>query len=102
VWPIDAEAVLKRFNNHLQPHNKDAEIEEHSDSNSWPELRKIFNAAVANKARIKSKRLLRSIYSLQVNNELLHSRNNKLEHELSIIKKRLTQQTTLTTQEGDN
>jgi hypothetical protein len=102
VWPMDADAVLKRFNNHPQPHDEDAEIREHGDGDSWPELRKIFDAAVADKARIESKRLSRSIHSIQVNNELLHRRNDELEHELSIIKKRPTQRTTLTTQVGDD
>ncbi|KAI0573570.1 hypothetical protein TUN199_10570 [Pyrenophora tritici-repentis] len=102
VWPMEADAVLKRFNNHPQPHDEDAEIGEHGDGDSWPELRKILDAAVADKARIESKRLSRSIHSLQVNNELLHTRNEELEHEPNVIKKRPAQRTTLTTQEGDD
>ncbi|KAF1922314.1 uncharacterized protein M421DRAFT_10665 [Didymella exigua CBS 183.55] len=86
VWPMDADAVLKRFNNHPPQQDEDAEIGEHGDGDSWPELRKIFDAAVADKARIEAKRLSRSLHSLQLN----------------VIKKRPTQRTTLTTQDGDD
>ena len=57
VWPMDADAVLKRFNNHPPRQDNDAEIGEHGDGDSWPELRKIFDAAVADKARVEAKRL---------------------------------------------
>jgi hypothetical protein len=102
VWPMDADAVLKRFNNTPQRQDEDAEIGEHGNGNSWPELRKIFDAAVANKTRIEAKRLSQGLHSLQVNNELLQTQNEKLQHELNLIKKRPTQRTTLTTQEGDD
>jgi hypothetical protein len=68
--------------------------------NSWPELRKIFNAAVADKARIK--RLSQSLHLLQVNNKLLCTQNKELQHKLNVIKKRPTQQTILTTQDGND
>jgi hypothetical protein len=102
VWPMDADAVLKRFNNYPQRQDEDAEIGEHGNGDSWPELHKIFNAAVADKARIEAKRLSQSLHSLQVNNELLRAQNKELEHELNVIKKRPTQRTTLTTQDGDD
>jgi hypothetical protein len=38
---------------------------------------------------------------LQVNNELLRTRNEELQHRLNIIKKRSMQRATLTTQDGD-
>jgi hypothetical protein len=39
---------------------------------------------------------------LQVNNEVLCAQNKELQHEINVIKKRPIQQTTLTTQDGDN
>jgi hypothetical protein len=36
-------------------------------------LRKIFDAAVADKAKIEAKRLSQGLHSLQVNNEILHA-----------------------------
>jgi hypothetical protein len=36
VWPIDADAVLKRFNNHLQQQDNDLEIREQGDGDTWP------------------------------------------------------------------
>jgi len=102
VSPMDAVTILKRFNNHPQPHNKDAEIGEHSEGDSWPELCKILDSAAANKTRIEAKRLSQSLHSLQVNNELLHARNEELQHKLNVIKKRPTQRMVLTTQDGDD
>ncbi|KAF1923326.1 uncharacterized protein M421DRAFT_9828 [Didymella exigua CBS 183.55] len=102
VWLMDVDAVLKRFNNCPPQQDEDAEIGEHGDGDSWPELRKIFDAAVADKARIEAKRLSRSLHLLQVNNELLRTQNEELQHKLNVIKKRPTQQTTLTTQDGDD
>jgi DNA uptake protein ComE-like DNA-binding protein len=90
----------KRFNNYPQQQDEDVEIGEHGDGDSWPELRKIFNAAVADKARIK--RLSQSLHLLQVNNKLLCTQNKELQHELNVIKKRPTQQTILTTQDGND
>jgi hypothetical protein len=102
MWLMDADAALKRFNNYPQQQDEDAEIGEHGDGNSWPVLRKISNAAVADKARIEAKRLLQSLHSLQVNNKLLRAQNKELQHKLNIIKKHPTQRTTLTTRDGDN
>jgi hypothetical protein len=99
---MDADAVLKRFNNPPQRQDEDAEIGEHDNGNSWPELRKILDAAVADKTRIEAKQLSQGLHLLQVNNELLWTQNEELQHKLNLIKKRPTQRTTLTTQESDD
>ena len=101
VWPMDADAVLKRFNNHPPRQDDDPEIGVQGDGDSWPQLRKIFDAAVADKAKVEAKRLSQGLHSLQVSNELLHAQNEELRHELNTIKKRPTQRTTLATQDGD-
>ncbi|RMZ66324.1 pogo transposable [Pyrenophora seminiperda CCB06] len=82
VWPMDADAILKRFNNHPQKQNEDLAIREHGDGDSWLQLRKFFDAAVANKAKVEAKRLSQSLHSLQVNNELLRDQNAGLQQEL--------------------
>ncbi|KAG9190745.1 hypothetical protein G6011_08833 [Alternaria panax] len=102
VWPMDADAVLKRFNNHPQQQDEDSEIGEHGDGDSWTQLRKVFEAAVANKAKVEAKRLSQSIHSLQVNNELLHAQNEQLQRELSFKKTRSTQRTTLATRDDND
>ena len=101
VWPMDADPVLKRFNNHLQHYGEDAGIGEQGDGDSWRQLRKIFDAAVADTARIEARRLSQGLHSLQVNNELLHTQNDELRRELNLTKTRPTQRTTLATQDGD-
>ncbi|KAF1828829.1 hypothetical protein BDW02DRAFT_511386 [Decorospora gaudefroyi] len=69
---MDVDVVLKRFNNHPQQQGNDAETGQHRDGNTWLQLRKIFDAAVTNKAKDEAKRLSQSLHSLQVSNELLH------------------------------
>jgi hypothetical protein len=57
VWPMDASRVLQRFNNNAQQQDNNLGIREQGDGDSWPQLRKIFDVAVANKAKIKAKQL---------------------------------------------
>ncbi|KAF1924809.1 uncharacterized protein M421DRAFT_424444 [Didymella exigua CBS 183.55] len=73
VWLMDADPVLQRFNNGPQQQDDELGIGEQGDGDTWPQLRKIFDAA-----------------------------NAELRAEINLIKKRLTKSTTLTTQEGDN
>jgi len=54
---MDASRVLQRFNNNAQQQDNDPGIREQGDGDSWPQLRKIFDAAVADKAKIEAKRL---------------------------------------------
>jgi hypothetical protein len=56
---------------------------------------------VANKAKIKAKRLSQGLHSLQVNSAILHAENEKLRAELNLIRKRPIKSTTLATREGD-
>jgi hypothetical protein len=53
VWPMDAEAVLKRFNNTTLEQDEAAELGQHGDGDSWIELRKLFEAAVPDELSIK-------------------------------------------------
>lgn len=101
VWPMDADAVLKRFNNHPPQQDEDLEIGELGDGDSWRQLRKVFDAAVADKAKIEAKRLAQSIHSLQVNNELLHEREEGLVQALTTKKKRKNKRTILSVSDDD-
>ena len=87
VWPMDAEVILKRFNNNTTQHSGTSEIGEHGDGDSWHELRKIFDAAVADKAKVEAKQLSASLHSLQTQNELLYHENDNLRAALSTKKK---------------
>jgi hypothetical protein len=102
VWPMDASRVLQRFNNNLQQQDDDPGIGEQGDGDTWPQLRKTFDAAVADKAKVEAKRLSQGLHSLQVNNELLRLQNAELRAELNLIRKRPIKSTTLTTREGDD
>jgi hypothetical protein len=102
VWPMDADPVLQRFNNQPQQQDNEPRIGEQGDGDTWPQLRKSFNAAVANKAKFEAKRLSQGLHSLQVNNELLRLQNAELRAELNLMRSQPSKSTTLTTQEGDN
>lgn len=74
VWPMDADAVLKRLNNHPPQQDEDSEIGELGGGDSWRQLRKVFDAAVADKAKVEAKRLAQSIHSLQIKGPSLDCR----------------------------
>ncbi|KAF7571262.1 TolA, Membrane protein involved in colicin uptake [Pyrenophora tritici-repentis] len=78
VWPMDAEVILKRFYNTNSEQDEASRLGQHGDGDSWRELRKVFDAAVDNKARLEARRLEASLHSLQVQNELLHYENDGL------------------------
>ncbi|RYN31318.1 hypothetical protein AA0112_g6545 [Alternaria arborescens] len=82
VWLMDADPVLQRFNNQPQQQDGEPGIGEQGDGDTWPQLRKTFNAAV--------------------NNELLHLQNAELRAELDLMRSRPSKSTTLTTQDGDD
>jgi len=95
VWPQNADAVLKRFNKHPQQQDEDLEIGEEGNSSSWRQLRKLFDAAVADKAKVEAKWLARSIHSLQVNNKIYHHNEDGLVDALTANKKRQNRRTIL-------
>jgi hypothetical protein len=64
VWPMDAEVVLKCFNTTTSEQDKASQPGEQGDGDTWIQLRKVFDAAVADKAKVEAKRLLQSIHSL--------------------------------------
>ncbi|RYN74719.1 hypothetical protein AA0120_g12237 [Alternaria tenuissima] len=102
VWPMDAEVVLQRFNNRTSEQDEDAEIGEHGDGDTYNQLRKIFDAAVADKAKVEARRLSQSLHSLQVNNELLRNENLGLRRALYTKNKHDTKRTTLYLQQGED
>ncbi|KAI1675628.1 DDE-1 domain containing protein [Pyrenophora tritici-repentis] len=71
------------------------------DGDSWIQLRKVFDAAVADRAKVEAKQLSQSLHSLQVNNELLRVENRDLRDELNTKNKRPTRSTTLATQDSN-
>jgi hypothetical protein len=99
VWPIDAEVILKRFHNRTSRQAKTSELRQHGNGDSWRELRKIFDSAVADKARVEARRLEASLHSLQVQNELLHHENDGLTRALEAKKKHKTKSNTIDLQQ---
>ena len=84
---MDAEVVLKRFNNTTLGQDKASELGQHGDGDSWIQLRKLFDAAVPDKAKVEARRLKASFHSLQTHNELLHLENDGLTAAIQAKKK---------------
>jgi hypothetical protein len=101
VWPIDAEAVLKRFNNTTSEQDKALELGQHGGGDSWRELRKIYDVAVPDKSKVKAQQLKASLHSLQTQNELLHHENNSLMQALTARKKRTKKRNTMDLQQRE-
>jgi hypothetical protein len=99
VWPMDADVILQRFNNRISEQDKDSKLGQHGDGDSWRELRKIFDAAVADKAKVEAQRLEASLRSLQTKNELLHHENDGLTRALEAKKKHKTKSKTMDLQQ---
>jgi hypothetical protein len=78
VWPMDGEPVLKRFNTTTSDEDEDTELRELGDGDTWRDIRKILDAAVADRAKAEGKRVAAALHSLQVQNELLHHENEGL------------------------
>ncbi|KAF1359816.1 hypothetical protein EJ07DRAFT_178305 [Lizonia empirigonia] len=90
VWPMDAEVVLQRFRNHTSEQDRGLEIGQHGDGDSWCQLQKLFDAAVADKAKVKAKQLSAAVHSLQTNNNILLTEINGLHSALLTKKKQNT------------
>ncbi|CAE7003081.1 DDE 1 domain containing protein [Pyrenophora teres f. teres] len=88
VLPMDAQAVLKRFNKTPQQQLNGVKVGQQGDGDSWRQLRNFLDAAVEDRAEVESTRLEQSLHSLQVQNELLHHENEGLRSLLNNKKKR--------------
>jgi hypothetical protein len=78
VWPMDAEVILKCFNNTTLEQDEGLELEELGDGTPWKDLRTILSVAVTERAKDVGNRVSTALHSLQVHNELLHHENEGL------------------------
>jgi hypothetical protein len=101
VWPIDAEVILKRFNTTTSEQAEGPETCELGDGNSWNDLRKILDDAVMDKQKAEAKRVGAALHSLQVQNELLHHKNNGLRAALTTKQKHVTKSKVLDLQQRE-
>jgi hypothetical protein len=101
VWPMDADAVLKRFNNRTLRQAKASQLGQYGDGDSWRELRRILDVAVSDKAKVEARQLKASLHSLQVQNELLHHENQGLQQALNAREKRTNNSKTMDLQQRE-
>jgi hypothetical protein len=99
VWPMNADIILQRFNNRTSEQDEDSKLGQHGDGDSWRELRKIFDTAVADNAKVEAQQLKASLHSLQTQNKLLHHKNNGLTCAIKAKKKHKTKSKTMDLQQ---
>jgi hypothetical protein len=61
---MDADVVVKRFNNRTSQQAKASQLGQHGDGDSWRELRKILDVAVPDKAKVEAQQLESSLHSV--------------------------------------
>jgi hypothetical protein len=101
VWPIDAERVLKRFNNSTPGRNYDSETSHSSGSDTRRKLYNLIDELVEDKAKAQARELLRRVEALQVNNKLLREENAGLQDALTTKKKHKKKRNTLDIQQRE-
>ena len=88
VHPRNADVVLKRLKISTPQHNMDTEVGEQGDGDTWRQLSNLVDAAVPDSSKVEAQRVKQAIHSLQVNNELLHHKNQQLRGEITTKKHR--------------
>jgi hypothetical protein len=78
VQPANPKVILKHFTMITSAQDEALHIGEPRDEDSWNELQDLFEAAVPDKSKVEAKQLSASLHSLQVNNELVHFKNQRL------------------------
>jgi hypothetical protein len=83
----NANIVLQRFKTTTPEQDEGPEIGEPRDGDNWRQLRNLFDVAVKDKDELEAKRLSTALHLLQVQNELLHHKNEGLRSALTTKKK---------------
>jgi hypothetical protein len=101
VWPIDAERVLKRFNNSTPRRDYDSETSHSSGSDIRRNLYNLLDELVEDRTKAQARELLRRVEALQVNNKLLREENAGLRDALTTKKKHKKKRNTLDLQQRE-
>ncbi|KNG52820.1 pogo transposable [Stemphylium lycopersici] len=101
VWPIDAQRVLKRFNNSTPRRDYDSETSHSSGSDTRRKLHNLLDELVEDRAKAQARELLRRVEALQVNNKLLREENAGLRDALTTKKKHKKKRNTLDLQQRE-
>ena len=98
---MDAEPVLKRFNNRTSRQGHDSELRDSSGSNIPKQLVSLWEAFVEDGAKERTKELLERVEALQVKNKLLREEHLGLQEALNTKKKHKTKRNTLDLQQRE-
>jgi hypothetical protein len=76
----NSEVILKRFKATTSAQQEALQMRQSGDGDSHNNLQKLFNTAVLDKLKVEAKQLSTLLHSLQVNNKLVHHKNQKLKN----------------------
>lgn len=101
VWPMDAERVLKHFNNSTSRQDYDSEVSHSSGSDTRKKLHDLLDELVEDRAKAQATELLERVEALQVKNKLLREENLGLQEALDTKNKKQKKRNTLDLQQRE-
>ena len=101
IHPRNPDVVLSRFKTPPPRANRDTEIGEAGDGDTWRDLSKLFDAAVPDTSKNAAKQLKQALHSLQIQNELLHHEIDELRGSITTKKRRKSDRKVLQLQQHE-
>jgi hypothetical protein len=87
IIPMNAEIILKRFNNNPLENSDASSLQSEGDGSDWRDVCCLIEKVVVDSASKLLQKLKAALHSFQVQNELLNSENNGLRAALTVKKK---------------
>jgi hypothetical protein len=88
IWPMDAEVILKRFNNTPTLSTMGQSVPPRLSPTEWIHIERLLRSAVQDGSSNQSKQLSATLHHLQVQNELLHHEVKGLKASITTKRKR--------------
>jgi ATP-dependent helicase/DNAse subunit B len=87
IWPMEQEVITQRFMKKAANQGNDSSNEASANRpNTWLQLEHLLRAAVAGESSESAQKLSELLYHLQVDNELVHGKNEGLREALVVNK----------------
>jgi hypothetical protein len=99
IIPMNAEVILKRFNNQPSGQENNLRMTLEGNQSSWRELHYLLDDAVKDGGGKSQEAVSSALHSLQVKNELLHHENKGLRDALTTKKKHRKKSNTMDLQQ---
>jgi hypothetical protein len=84
---MNAEVILKRFNNNPSKNSDASSLQSEGDGSNWRDVRHLIDKVMMDSASKSLQKLKAALHSFQVQNKLLHYKNDSLRAALTVKKK---------------